>query len=338
MKKLYIVGVCLLVIGSLLGGVAFAKPFYEGKVITLIVATGPGSGYDVYGRLVAQGMEKQLPGSTIIVKNVPGAGHILGTNEISRAKPNGLTFGTFNKGLIGNQIVGKGKIRFDLAKMSWLGSAASEGFALYLSTRSSFKTLEDVMRGDKMFVTAGSGIGSINVTFAKLMEYMGVLPNQKAVTGYSSAEAAQAMIAGDIDGWMGSYSTLKALDDSGDAKVILLIGQDPEVLAKDPDMPLLRKVVRDPAKHARLLGFMDAQLVLGRPFAGPPGIPQDRLQILREAFKKALQDPELLAIAKKAGIPIDHMSGEKAQEIVKDALEQPPELVGVLKRVMGVKD
>jgi len=83
-----------------------AKAFYERKTITLIVATKPGGGYDFYGRLMARFMEKYLPGSTVIVKNVPGAGHIIGTNEMHHSKPNGLTFATFNRGLFLMQAAG----------------------------------------------------------------------------------------------------------------------------------------------------------------------------------------------------------------------------------------
>src|SRR5680860_652054 len=108
------------------------KPFYEGKTIKLIVSTKPGGGYDTYGRMVAKFMEEQLPGSTIVVKNVPGAGHIIGCNEIYMSEPDGLTFGTFNRGLPLAQIAGLEGIEFDLSEMSWLGSPASEHYSCLL--------------------------------------------------------------------------------------------------------------------------------------------------------------------------------------------------------------
>src|SRR5215470_3264579 len=73
---------------------------FKDKTITYIVATGPGGGYDAYGRLVARFMQKYLPGSRVIVRNVPGAGHIVGANTLYTARPDGLTIGTFNTGLI----------------------------------------------------------------------------------------------------------------------------------------------------------------------------------------------------------------------------------------------
>ena len=100
--------------------------FYKGKTVTYIVATAPGGGYDLYGRLVAEYMQKYLPGSTFVVKNMPGAGHLIGTNTIYASKPDGLTIGTFNTGLIYNQLIGLDGVKFDLNKMSWIGKAASD--------------------------------------------------------------------------------------------------------------------------------------------------------------------------------------------------------------------
>ena len=54
---------------------------FRGRTVTYIVATAPGGGFDFYGRLVAEYMQRNLPGSTFVVKNVPGAGHIIGANR-----------------------------------------------------------------------------------------------------------------------------------------------------------------------------------------------------------------------------------------------------------------
>jgi len=91
-----------------LAGLAAATPslaqsgadFYKGKTVTYIVATPPGGGYDFYGRLVAEYMQKYLPGSTVVVKNMPGAGHLVGANALYASRPDGLTIGSFNTGLI----------------------------------------------------------------------------------------------------------------------------------------------------------------------------------------------------------------------------------------------
>ena len=84
---------------------AGAEDFFKGKTLTYIVATSPGGGYDTYARLIANAMEKYLPVDKIIVKNVPGAGHIIGANQLYAAKPDGLTIATFNTGLVYAQLL-----------------------------------------------------------------------------------------------------------------------------------------------------------------------------------------------------------------------------------------
>ena len=107
--------------------------FFDGRTITYIVSTDPGGGYDLYGRLLARNMGKYLPGARILVRNVPGAGQIIGANTIYASRPDGLTFGIFNTGMIYGQLLALEGIRFDLREMSWIGSLAAEGRALMVS-------------------------------------------------------------------------------------------------------------------------------------------------------------------------------------------------------------
>jgi tripartite-type tricarboxylate transporter receptor subunit TctC len=107
------------------GAKAAEADYFKGKTVTYIVATGAGGGFDFYGRLVARYMQKNLPGSTFVVRNMPGAGHIVGTNFIYHSKPNGLTLGTFNTAMFLNQILGKKGVKYDMAKMNYLGKLAS---------------------------------------------------------------------------------------------------------------------------------------------------------------------------------------------------------------------
>ena len=138
MSRFILAGVALLLTGASAAATAAesAQDFYKGKTISYIVATSPGGGYDTYGRLVARYMNKYLPGSKIIIRNLPGAGHVIGANTIYASRPDGLTIGTFNTGLIYLQLLHESGVRFDLAKMSWIGKAASDTRVLVLSKSS----------------------------------------------------------------------------------------------------------------------------------------------------------------------------------------------------------
>ena len=120
------------------------RAFFHGKTLTYIVATEPGGGYDTYGRLVSQYLGKHLQTARVLVKNVPGGGHIVGANEIFRARPDGLTLGIFSSGIIYATLLQQQGLVARLDEMSWIGKAGGDARVLVVSTRSGFKSIEDV--------------------------------------------------------------------------------------------------------------------------------------------------------------------------------------------------
>ena len=326
-----IIGMLAVMIGiSLMPAVCGAKPFYEGKTIKLIVATRPGGGYDSYGRLLASTMEKYLPGSTIVVKNIPGAGHIIGTNKLYVSKPDGLTFGIFNKGLITAQLVNMKGIRFDLTKMSWLGTPATEPRVWMIATNSPFKTLKDVQNSSETCILSSAGIGSGAHTDALLITRILGLKNIKVVPGFQGTEGEMAMMRGEVHGQIGSTDSILRMTKTGDGVPILMIAKDR--LAAYPEVPTLYEVA--PAGQKPLVDLMVTQALISRPFAGPPGIPADRLKVLRDAFEKSWKDPKLVADAEKMGRPIEFVNGKEVEEIVKSALDQPKEVIDFMKEII----
>ena len=161
--KAAVVGVAMLSHGA-----AQAQDFYKGKTITYIVATSPGGGYDTYARLIGKYLEKQL-GAKVLIKNVPGAGHIVGANTLWAAEPDGLTIGTFNTGLIYAQILGREGVQFDLREMAWIGKAASDPRAMVLSSESDYASVEDLAVAMKPVKFATAGVGSASFTETQLL-------------------------------------------------------------------------------------------------------------------------------------------------------------------------
>jgi len=305
--------------------IGHAADYYKGKTIKLIVSTKPGGGYDLYGRMMAKYMQKYMPGSKIIVKNRPGAGHIIGASEIYHAKPDGMTFGTFNRALPMAQMAELKGVKFDLPKMSWLGSPASDVYILVMVTK--FKTIDDI-RTAPVVKLASAGLGSqANVT-AELFKTMMGFDNIKVIPGYGGGEAELAMMRGEVDGVFASMSSLMSFIEEGNGNIILFIGKSkPKGYEK---LPLLSELVTDP-KYTPVVGFLNTLNVLARPYAGPPGIPADRLKILRDAFNKACNDPEFLKFAEKSGIPIDLTEGEDARKLIGSMMMLSPELKKIIK-------
>ena len=303
--------------------------YFKGKTVEWIVSTAPGGGHDFWARLLSNTMEKKLPGSTFVVKNRPGAGHIIGVNLIYSATPNGLTVGNFTTGLAYSQVLKKKGIRFDLAKMSWLGKLASEPRTMSVAKDSPYKTFEDILKSKRMLKFSASGVGSGSYTDSFMVGQAFGLP-YRIITGYSGSQSALAMLRGEVDILMGSEDSALAYQRAGQLRIVMQVGggvkgvQDGRDYAKNPQAKAVM----------RLLSQMGA---LSRIVAGPPNIPADRLAALRVAFKASTADAEFQAAAKRAGRSIEPAFGEDVQKMIVALMDQPPEIVDLLKKLSTVK-
>lgn len=316
----------LLALGSIQQAGAQSNLF-DGKTITYIVATKPGGGYDTMGRLVARFLEKHLPGSRVIVKNVPGAAHLIGAKMLNSADADGLTIGTFNTGLISWQLTATETDGLDLARMSWIGKAASEQRILVVSTKSGLNSLDDLRKPDHKVKMAASGKGSASYQEVRMLTRAFGL-NVEIIPGYEGTEAELAMLRGEIDAYIGSESSLKPFITNGNGKIILEIGGR----ADSPNPQASAHAKDDTAKA--IIDFIATQAQLSRLTAGPPGIPADQLKALREAYMAALADPELMAEAEKLELPIAPASGDAVAERVRAAFDQPPATLALLKELL----
>lgn len=291
--------------------------FYKGRTVTYIVSAGAGGGYDAYARLTAEFMQRNLPGSTFVVRNMPGAGHLIGANALYASKPDGLTIGSFSTGLIYNQITKNSKVSFDLAKMSWIGKAASEPRVILIASQVPVKTFEEFMAQKTPLNFAASGLGS--ASYLEMMMLTSTLKMPiRILTGYSGSGDQLAMRRGEIAGTVGSRSSVQQFVDNGYGRLIAQIG------GAEKDVPQLSSFVKD-EKALALISLIQSQGDIARLTAGPPGIPADRLNALIETYKRAMNDKDLQARAEKFGYPVDPAYGEDVLKIVKQALDQPEE-------------
>jgi tripartite-type tricarboxylate transporter receptor subunit TctC len=304
--------------------------FFNGKTVNYIVATDPGGGYDTNGRLVAEFMQKHLPGSTFVVQNMPGAGHLVGTNYIYASEPDGLTFGTFNTGLIYSQLAGKEGIKFDLAKMSWIGKVASDPRVIVVSKQSGIESFEQLKSLKEPIKFAAAGVGSASTIEATMLINTLGLPVE-VITGYNGSDDQLAMRRGEVQGIVGSRSTFQQFVDEGHGKFIAQIG------GSESDIPQLSSMV-DSEEGKKAIALVESQSNISRLTAGPTGIPADRLQALRDAYAKATSDPEFLKKAESLGLPVDPLVGDDVGAAVTKAMDQSPEMVAFLKEATKKKD
>lgn len=301
-------------------GVAVADDgaaFYKGRTVTYIISAGAGGGYDMYGRLVAEFMQRNLPGSTFVVRNMPGAGHLIGANALYASRPDGLTIGSFSTGLIYNQISRNSAVQFDLARMSWIGKAASEPRVVLIAAHSPVKTFEDLMARKEPLKFAASGLGSASYLEMLMLTNTLRMP-LRILTGYSGNGDQLAMRRGEIDGTIGSRSSVQQFVANGYGRMIAQIG------GSETDVPQLSSFVKD-EKASALISLIRSQGDIARLTAGPPNIPRERLDTLIDAYRKAMNDRDLQARAEKFGFPVEPAYGDEVLRIVMSALDQSEE-------------
>lgn len=320
-------------LASLFGaGAALAQSgaeFFDGKTIRYIVATDPGGGYDTNGRLVVEFMQKYLPGSTFIVQNMPGAGHLIGANYIYASEPDGLVLGTFNTGLIYGQLTGDAGVKFDLTKMSWVGKVSSDPRVFVVSKGSGITTFEQLRDSKEPVKFATAGIGSASAIETQMLIKALSLPIQ-VIDNYGGNEDQLAMRRGEVQGVVGFRSTFQKFVDEGHGHFIAQIG------GTETNVPQLADFATN-EEARKAVALIQSQANIARLTAGPPGIPDDRLDALRDAYAKATADPEFVAKARSLRLPVDPLAGQAVGDAVVKALDQPADLVTFLKDATSKK-
>jgi tripartite-type tricarboxylate transporter receptor subunit TctC len=314
--------------------------FFKGKSVELIISTGAGAGHDNNARMVARFLGNHIPGNpTIVPKNMPGAGHIRAASYVfSQAPKDGTTIGTFIPIFVMAQILGRGKgVKFNPAQFEWLASTSSSNSTFYSWHTAGVKTMQDAMK--KQITMGGTGVGSYTVIYPTVAN--SVLGTKfKLVMGYKSTnDISIALERGEVQGRAGNnFNSLKV--ENGDwlkeGKINLMaqvgLERDPEF----PKVPLLTDLAKtDEARQ--LLQFFSTDVALGRPFVTAPGVPADRVAILRKAFDAMMKDPAYLAEMQKTGLGIQPVAGARLQTIVRDFMNTPPSIVAKAKEAMETK-
>ena len=304
---------------------AFAQErssFYKNRTFSYVISAGAGGGYDLYGRLVAEFMQRQLPSSTFVVKNMAGAGHLIGANALYASPPDGYTLGSFSTGLIYNQISKNASVRFDLTKMSWIGKAGTDPRVVVISATSPIEAFDQFLQQKELQNFAASGLGSASYIEMILLSKTMKLPI-RVLTGYQGSGDQLAMRRGEIVGTIGSRSSLQQFVNNGYGRFIAQIG------GLENDVPQMSAWASDEAA-SNSIALIQSQGDIARLTAGPPGIPADRLNVLIDTYKKALNDPDLQARAIKFGYPIEPAYGEDVAKIINKALQQNDETIALL--------
>jgi tripartite-type tricarboxylate transporter receptor subunit TctC len=318
--------------------------FYEDKTIKLVIGFSAGGISDLWGRALSRAMSQNIPGKPqIILQNMPGAGSLTAANYVySVAKPDGLTLGFFTPGLFFNQLIGSKEVMFDWAKFVWIGSPEQTQRIIYIRSDSPIKTVDDLRSTADGPRCGATALGTVGHYFPRLIEEaLGVKFN--LVLGYPGAAEIDLAIqknevqcrAGSLEGYFGSEPS-KSWAKSGFTRVLITGGakRDPRIA----DVATLHELMdkrKAPDITRRLATVLLSPDNIGRPLATSPGVPAERVKLLREAFNKALTDAEFLAEAKRRGWEIERVTGEELEAIGKKVMAQPADVIERMKKILG---
>ena len=311
------------------------ESFFHGKTVTLYIGYSAGGGYDLYARLLARHLGKNIPGNpNVVPENMPGAGSLKAIAYLAKVAPrDGTVIGTFARGMPFYPLLFSPD--FDATKLGYIGSITKDTSLCIAWNTSQVKRWDDLFVAQANF--GGEGKGADPDMFATLLaQEFGA--KVKLVTGYpGTADMTLAMERGELDGLCGiSYSTLTSAhqDWLAGKKINILVQVAMEKDPSLPDVPSLLDLAKD-AKQRQVTELAAAPQEMARPFAAPPDLPPERLAALRRAFDQTMTDPEFLADAAKSGLDVNPLTGEALNQLVTKLYDTPQDVVKEAAQVMG---
>ena len=287
-----------------------------------IVVPSASDGYALNARVFGKYLSKYLPEKpTVVLQEVPGAFSLSAANYLYKVAPkDGTVIGTFYRNIPFLGAIGGTNVNYDARKFTWIGSTADGRQDAYMLWSNKPGPIERY-RNEELV------IGSENITTANPVVLLRDITKirVKEVSGYNNPSTARlavdrnevdAVIYGLIGIKSGKSEWLKS-----DSKVFPLIQfGNGRIRHKDyPMVPTLEEYVEDKT----ILNVYESQNILIRPFVAPPGISPTRAKELREAFGKAVVDPDFIEEANKTKIEVNPIYWKESENIVDAAYNAP---------------
>lgn len=322
-------------------GAAGAQPvadFYRGRSLSLLVGFPPGGGYDTNIRVLGRHIGRFIPGEpTVTISNMPGAGSLTSANYLFRSAPaDGSVLGMFSSSSAMEAILGNKAALFNPLKFSWIGSMSQDvAFCGIWQGPGAPKSFDDMLMVESII----GGGGQAAITYQHPMVLRNVLGAKlNVVTGYAGTRDINlAMNRGEVNGSCGLFTssiTSQWANEVKTGQLKLVIQMGPKKTDMFGEIPSVFDYVRNDEQRA-ILDVHFKQLLLARPLAGPPDIPQDRQEALQKAFFQTLDDPKFQADAQRTGVEVDPVTPAQIRELLQSFAVMPNALRAKALEVMG---
>jgi tripartite-type tricarboxylate transporter receptor subunit TctC len=283
--------------------------------VTVYVGFGPGGGYDLYGRVLARHLGKHLPGRpAVVVSNMPGAASIRAANYVYNVAPkDGTALGIVAQSIAEEQLLGVAGVSYDVGKFAWIGRFSANVEVAYVWHAAPVKTVDDLKTTEATF----DGTGPASLIYPRLLNAIAGM-KWKVVTGYNTTSSAHlAMQRREVDGATSSLNTLKTTQrDWLDQGLVRILVQFALARRNDfADVPAVVELGAMP-EDKDVLGFYANSGAVGRAVMAPPGLPADRIAMLRSAFDATMKDGEFLSEIATTKLEFEPMAGAELQALV----------------------
>jgi tripartite-type tricarboxylate transporter receptor subunit TctC len=322
---------------------AFSQaPFYQGKTITIVAGVAAGGSGDTRIKSLLPFLRRYIPGNpTLVMEYMPGGGGRKAANFLyGTARPDGLTIGVLAATVIPLEVLKESGVMYDSSRFHYLGASENAFNVLFLTRKEFGVTTLEQLRATSGIRIGGLTVGHTNYVAGRLFAYLLGLKDPKFVTGFSSTgEHNAALLRGEVDGMANGATAILRRNpewvEKGMVNFHAIIdipkGRKHPHFGHLPEIDDFGKSVRE----VRLLATWRAFRLVGSPFVALPGTPKDRVEILEEAMRKALKDPEFHREYKKVvGEDVEPVMPE---QLMKEIREMPrePEVIDLLKTIAG---
>jgi tripartite-type tricarboxylate transporter receptor subunit TctC len=319
-----------------------AEDFYKGKVITLLVGSAEGGGYDQYARLLARHMGKHIAGEpAIVVKNQPAAGGMAMANAMYATVPrDGLTIGMMSRDIPLQPLFGNAAAKFKPESFTWLGTSSrydDDAFCLVIRSDTSVTSIADLQKPGRPAIFGGQAAGGSETDIVLIAREVFRL-NLQFIRGYrASTDTLLALRRGEIEGRAITTSTLqKSMGDwleTGRLRYLLQFGHEARWKGL-PDVPTARELARTPEDKA-VLELAEFPFLMSRPFIAPPEIAAAQASMLTQAFMSAHQDADYLREAKEMQLDVSPVAGDELQNQMARIARTPPAVIARYKTAVS---
>lgn len=334
MKRMPLAWLTMLIL--LLPNLIWAQPdFYRGKLITMIQDSTPGGVGQLRTQALIPVLQKHIPGNPkIVVQFMPGAGGRKAANHLySSVRRDGLTIARSSSGLVTGAILGFPGVEYDLDKFIYLGSGHSKGSYVFFTKKELGLDNLDKLKAAKGVRVGGQSVGHSNYVVARLFAWLLELKEPKFVVGFSVAEMDAALLQGELDARANSSETVvQRTPDFINEGLMRFHG-----VAEFPfgfrfhhpvfdNLPALHTLARTD-REKKVVRMFAAFSQFTQAFILPPGTPDDRVKILKDAFRKSLKDPEFHENWKKMTLAdASPLMPEELEELIKTIPRDPEDV------------